>query len=117
MYLQFTSEEFQLLADVLEQRGRELQYEIIRTDNDDRRHGLERVQRLLDELEHKLVQRGSEFTADELDLLGEIVDRYEHGLTAEIARAGDRESRQVLEEREELLRPVHDKVVELCEMF
>lgn len=117
MDLQFTSDEFQLLTDVLEQRDRELRHEIVRTDNDEVRHRLETVQRLLDEVEHKLVRREPELTADELDLLGEIVDQCQRGLTAEIARTEDRESRRVLLNREELLRPVHDKVVELCEMF
>ncbi len=117
MLLQFTSDEVQLLTDVLEQRDRELRNQIIRTDDDGLRSRLEKVQRLLDELEHKLVRRQPELTTDELDLLGEVVDQCERGLTAEIARAQDREFRQTLEEREHLLRPVHDKVVELCEMF
>jgi hypothetical protein len=117
MLLQFTSDELHLLTDVLEQRDRELRNQIIRTDDDDLRHRLERNQRLLEELEHKLVRRQPELTTNELDLLGEVVDQCERGLTAEIARADDREFRQALEKREHMLRPVHDKVVELCEMF
>lgn len=117
MLLQFTSDELKLLTDVLEQRDRELRYRIIQTDDDSLRQRLEKMQRLLDELEHKLLRRQPELTAEELDLLGEIVDHCERGLTTEIARAGDREFRQALENREHLLRPLHDKVVELCEMF
>ncbi len=117
MLLQFTSDELQLLTDVLEQRDRELRNRIIGTDDDDLRHRLEKTQRLLEELEHKLVCGQPELTTDELDLLGEVVDQSERGLAAEIARVEDREFRQTLEKREHMLRPVHDKVVELCEMF
>ncbi len=117
MLLQFASDELQLLTDVLEQRDRELRNQIIATDDDNLRDRMERTQRLLEELEHKLVRRQPELTTAELDLLGEVVDQCERGLTAEIARVEDREFRQTLEEREHMLRPIHDKVVELCEMF
>jgi hypothetical protein len=117
MHLQFTSDEFQLLTDVLEQRDRELRHQIIRTDNDDLRHSLERMQGLLDEVEHKVVRREPDLSAGELDILGEVVDQCERGLQAEIALTVDSEFRCLLQKKEELLRPVHDKVVELCEMF
>ncbi len=117
MLLPFTSDELQLLTSVLAQHDRELRSQIIRTDDDDVRHRLEKTQRLLEELEHKLMRGQPELTTDELDLLGEVVDRCERGLTAEIERADDREFRQALEKRGHLLRPIHDKVVELCEMF
>jgi DNA-nicking Smr family endonuclease len=117
MQLQFSSDEFHLLTDVLEQRDRELKNEISRTANDDFKHRLEKLQRLVDDVEQKLARGEPELRADELDLLGEVVDQCERGLTAEIARTEDREFRHLLQQREELLRPVHDKVVELCEMF
>ncbi len=117
MLLQFTADELQLLTDVLEQRDRNLRNQIISTDDDEHRNRLEKTQWLLDEVQHKIVRRNPVLNADELDLLGEIVDQCERGLTAEIGRAQDCEFRQALESREHQLRPLHDKVVELCEMF
>lgn len=116
MQLHFTTDEFQLLADVLMQRDRGLREEIARTDSRDFKRGLQQQLQLLNELEDKILGRDLQLGADELDFLAEVTNRSERELIGEIARTDHRELRNTLQRRAELLAQVRDKVTEACAM-
>lgn len=117
MQLLFTPEEFQVLADILEQYDRDLRDEIVGTENSAFKHSLEKKQQLLEELENRVIRKQLELSTDELDLLGEVLAHSDRELLMEIARTDHREFRHALQKKEGVVRQIHDKVVEVCAMF
>ncbi len=110
MQLNFSSDEYAILAEALAHRDREFREEITRTDNRDFRRALRLRQEALDELENKIVRKDVDFQAGELDLLAEVIDHCDRELTTEIIRTDRRDFRDTLRRRAELLGHVRDKV-------
>lgn len=116
MQLHFNEDEFQLMAELLTQRDRELREEIARTDHRDFKRRLRQDQGLLDRLDKKILEKDLQLGADELDYLAEVINHCERELVAEIARTGHREFRNALRQRAELLSEIGEKVTEACAM-
>lgn len=116
MQLQFTSDELQLTVDLLEQRDHELRNEIVHTDHNDLKFRLNNEEKLLEELEDKLIGKNLQLSIDELDLLSSELSRCDRALIAEAARSTHLEFKRSLQEKETLLQHVRDKVIEACAM-
>lgn len=114
MQLQFTSEEFQVLADLIEERDEALRVEIARTSDIDTRRTLEEERAVLNTLEDQILERDLHFTAEELDTLGNLVARYQQTFAQEgaLSAATDQQRRRL-----ELLRQIRDRLAETCAMF
>ncbi len=116
MQLWFTVDEYELLANLLMQRDRELREELARTDAREFKAGLQEELRMLNGLENRILRRDLQLGADELDFLAEVLNHCYRELVREIARTDRREFKNFLQRRAELLGRVRDRVVEACAM-
>ena len=116
MQLLLTLDELQLTVDVLEQRNAELRNEIVKTEHSEFKHRLQNEQQFLDELENKLIRRELDLDSDELDVLAEELKHCDRALIEECVRTNHRDFRKALEQRQEMLQRVRDKVTEACAM-
>lgn len=116
MQLYFSADEYELLANLLMQRDRELREELARTDAREFKGGLRQELQVLGGLENKILGKDLQLGADELDFLAEVMNHCYRELVREIARTDRRDFRNLLQRRAELLGRVRDRVVEACAM-
>lgn len=114
MILQLSPEELQLLVDLFEDRLRGLDDEIARTDRRNARITLEQEEKMVQEVEDKVMRRDLTFTTDELEFLLDFLGSRTQKLRAEIYHTDAREYKQMLRARQQVLERVHDKVTEAC---
>jgi len=114
MILQFTPEELQMMVDLFEERLRGLDDEIAHTDRRNTRVVLEQQEKMLQEVEDKVMRHDVAFTADELEFLLDYIGERVQKLRMEIYRTDAREFKQVLRTRQEVLERIHDKITEAC---
>ncbi len=116
MQLHFSTDEFQVLADAMLHRDRELREQIVHADQREFQRKLQQQQQTLDELEDRILRKDLELGTDELDFLLEVIEHCERELIAEIARTDAREFRNALQRKADALARIHDKVAEACAM-
>ena len=114
MTLQFTNEELQLIVELLEERLRALDMEIAHTERKVYRSILEQQEKQLDQLEDKVIAHDLSFAADELEGLLDFLTVKSRELRNEISRTENREYKQMLRGRQEILEHAEDKVTEAC---
>ena len=114
MILQLSPEELQLLVDLFEDRLSGLDDEIARTDCRNARITLEQEEKMVQEVEDKVMQRDLTFTTDELEFLLDFLGIRAQKLRTEIYHTDSREYKQMLRTRQQVLERVHDKVTEVC---
>ncbi len=116
MQLWFNVDEYELLANLLMQRDRELREELARTDAREFKCSLQQELQMLGGLENKILGKDLQLGANELDFLAEVMNHCYRELAREIAGTDRREFRNFLQRRAELLGRVRDRVVEACAM-
>jgi hypothetical protein len=114
MTLQFTNEELQLMVELLEEQLRSLDSEIAHTERRVYRSILEQQEKQLDQLENKVIAHDLSFATDELECLLDFLTAKSRELRNEIARTDNREYKQILRNRQEILEHTEDKVTEAC---
>jgi hypothetical protein len=114
MILQLVPEELQLLVDLFEERLRGLDYEIARTDRRNARITLEQEEKIVQQVEDKVMRRDLTFTADELEFLMDFLGNRAQKLRVEISHTDNRAYKQMLRQRQEVLERTQDKVTEAC---
>jgi hypothetical protein len=114
MQLQFTSEEFQVLADIIEEHDEKLRLELAGTENPEARSVLERDSRILNSIEDQIISREPRFAAEELEMLNDVVAQELGALRKESEPSGPATSPS---KRLELLRHIRDRLAETCAMF
>lgn len=114
MILHFSADELQLMVDFFEEQLRGLDDEIAHTERRNARITLEQEEKMVQEVEDKIMRRDLAFTADELEFLLDFLGSRTQKLRSEIYHTDGREYKQVLLNRLETLERMHDKVTEAC---
>jgi hypothetical protein len=114
MMLQLSPEELQLIVDLFEERLHGLEVEIARTERRNARITLEQEEKMVQEVEDRVMRRDLAFSADELEFLLDFVGSRAQQLRTELYHTDNREYRQNLRARLELLEHAHDRVTEAC---
>jgi hypothetical protein len=114
MMLHFSADELQLMVDFFEERLRGLDDEIAHTERRNARITLEQEEKMVQEVEDKIMRRDLAFTADELEFLLDFLGSRTQKLRSEIYHTDGREYKQMLLNRLETLERMHDKVTEAC---
>ncbi len=114
MQVQFTPNELQVLTDALAQHNSELVHEIARTDHREFRHMLQKKLELLIGLQGRLLQGEIQLSADESEVLAEVLDQSENALYFEIARTDHYKFKRMLERNLDSLERAHSKITEGC---
>ncbi len=96
MQLWFGIDEYELLANLLMQRDRELREELARTDAREFKAGLQQELQRLNGLENRVLARHLQLGAEELDFLAEVMNHCYRELVREIAGTDRREFRTFL---------------------
>jgi predicted house-cleaning noncanonical NTP pyrophosphatase (MazG superfamily) len=99
MNAKFTPDELLELVDVLAGHDRELIREIARAEHREFKHGLQRKEDFLTELQGKLLSKECEFSTEELEALRVMLEHNERMLYGEISRTDHREFKHMLQQR------------------
>lgn len=114
MILHFLPDELQLMVDFFEERLRGLDDEIAHTERRNARITLEQEEKMVQEVEDKIMRRDLAFTADELEFLLDFLGSRAQKMRTEVYHTDAREYKQMLLNRLEILERMHDKVTEAC---
>jgi hypothetical protein len=112
MQLQFTPDEFQVLADIFEERDDELRAEIAATGESTAKAALEKDRQLLNDLENRIIDRDLEFTPNELDAVIDVAARHERALLNMRAELTVPQRARLA-----LLKHIRERLAETCAMF
>jgi hypothetical protein len=114
MILQFQPEELQLIVNLLEDRLRFLDVEIARTDRRNARDILEQEEKVVKQIEDKVMAHDLAWSVDELDFMIDFLSHRSQELRHEISRTDNRDYKQALRLRQQTLEKTQDKVTEAC---
>ena len=114
MILQLSPDELQLLVDLCEVRLRGLDDEIAHTERRNARITLEQEEKIVQEVEDKIMRHDLAFSSDELEFLLDFLGDRTQKLRMEISHTDNRDYKQMLRARQEVLERVYDKVTEVC---
>jgi hypothetical protein len=115
MKVLFSPEEVEEMVEILTGDDRELILEIARTKHHaEFKHDLQHREDFLAKVEDKLMRKESDFSAEELDTLRDILEHHERALYGEISRAEHREFKHTLQEKLDRIILLRKKVTELC---
>jgi hypothetical protein len=114
MQLQFTSEELQVLADIIEERDEELRFELGCASDIAAKNAIEKSRNILNSIEDQIIEQNLHFNSEELDTLGEVVTRYQQSFVKEgkVLEANEQQRTRL-----ELLKHIRDRLAETCAMF
>lgn len=114
MILQFEPEELQLIVDLLEDRLRLLDVEISHTERRNARDVLEQEEKIVKQVEDKVMAHDLAWSVDELDFMFDFLSHRSNELRHEISHTDSRELKQALRMRQQTLEKTQDKVTEAC---